>query len=245
MKFQVFKTKKEASLAAAKRAAKIINQATKSKGQANLIVATGKSQLDLLNFLVKDKSVDWSKVELFHLDEYLGLSENHKASFRKYLKERLINKVHPGKVHLINGTAKSAQKECQRLNKIISKKKIDLVFLGIGENGHLAFNDPPADFQTEKPFAVVKLSDTNRKQQLKEKWFTKLSAVPKQAISMSIKQIIKSEQMILLAFGKRKAQIVQECLAGQVTPFCPASILKRHPKALVYLDQEADSLLKK
>ena len=245
MKLKIFKTKKEASLAASKTAAMILKKAIKSKGQANFIAATGKSQFEFLKDLIKYTNIDWRKTTMFHLDEYLRLSATHQASFQRYLKERLIDKVHPGKVHLIKGTAKNPQQECQRLNKLIAKKEIDVAFLGVGENGHLAFNDPPADFTTNEPFIMVKLNQTNRQQQVKEGWFAKISDVPKAAISMSIKQIMKSENIICLAFGERKSKIVRDCFTKKVSKLYPASILQKHPKADIYLDKKASALLKK
>ncbi|TKJ17014.1 glucosamine-6-phosphate deaminase [Candidatus Woesearchaeota archaeon B3_Woes] len=243
MKLEIYNTKKEASYVAAKKAVEILNSAIKSKGHANIVAATGTSQFEFLKNVIKDKSIDWSKVTLFHLDEYIGLPEKHKASFRRYLRKRLINKIHLGEVHLIKSTSKDPKEEIKLLNKEISKKEIDIAFLGVGENGHLAFNDPPADFKTAKPFIIVKLDEVNRKQQLKEGWFSKLSDVPKQAISMSIKQIMKSENIICLVFGKRKSEIVKECFTKRISPMCPSSILKNHKKAFVYLDKKSALLL--
>lgn len=239
MKLKFFKNKEDASLRAVKDASLILKKAIKKKSAANLVAATGKSQIKFLKNLVKDKSIDWSKISLFHLDEYIGLPENHKASFRNYLKKRLISKVNFAEVNLIKGDSKDIVKEIERLNQLLRRRKIDLTILGIGENGHLAFNDPPADFKTEKPFLKVKLNFLNRKQQLKEGWFSRLQDVPKEAVSMSIKQIMKSENIICLVFGKRKLKIVQKCFNNKVSNLCPASILKKHPKAEVYLDKEA------
>jgi len=245
MKLNWFKTKKEASLVAAGKTAEILQAAIKSKDSATLVAATGKSQIEFIKNLVKDSSIDWSKVEMFHLDEYIGLLETHKASFRRYLKERLIDKVHPSKVFLINGNSKNPKEECKRLNKLISAKEIDVTFLGIGESGHLAFNDPPADFKTAKSYTIVKLNDVSRRQEVKEGYFSKLSDVPKQAISMSIKQIMKSKNIICLAFGKRKAQVIRDCFTKKISPMFPASILRKHKNAFIYLDKESAALLKK
>jgi len=242
MKLNWFKTKKEASLVAAGKAAEILQKAIKSKGKATLVAATGRSQIEFLESLVI-QSIDWSKVEMFHLDEYIGLPKTHKASFRRFLKERLINKVHPGKINLIN--TKNPKDECKRLDRLIAKKKIDVTFLGIGESGHLAFNDPPADFKTTKPFIIVELDDKTKKQEVKEGWFSKKSDVPKQAISMSIKQIMKSKNIICLVFGKRKAKAVKECFGNKlISPMHPASILKKHKNTFIYLDKESAKLFK-
>jgi glucosamine-6-phosphate deaminase len=181
---------------------------------------------------------------MFHLDEYVGLPETHPASFRKYLKERLINKVHPGNVHLIKGDAKSPESECERLGKIIIQKEIDVAFVGIGENGHLAFNDPPADFDTKKPYLVVELDDACRKQQLGEGWFKSFDDVPKRAISMSINQIMESKNIICTVPDSRKAQAVKDCLEGDITPDNPASILRNHESAFLFLDKNSAKLLK-
>lgn len=157
MKVKIFETKREMGKAAAGEGARILINTAKEKGEAVFVAATGVSQFEFLEALTSIPSIDWSKTMMFHLDEYIGLPENHPASFRRYLKERLIDKVHPGIIYLINGDAKDPKLECERLNKIIGTKEIDVAFVGIGENGHLAFNDPPADFNTEKPYIVVGL----------------------------------------------------------------------------------------
>ncbi|GAF93831.1 unnamed protein product, partial [marine sediment metagenome] len=190
-------------------------------------------------------SIDWSRTTMFHLDEYIGIAEDHPASFRKYLKERLINKVHPGAVYLIKGDSEDPDSECERLNKIISKKEIDVSFVGIGENGHLAFNDPPADFHTEKPYIVVELDEACRRQQLGEGWFNGLEEVPYRAISMSIKQMMKSRNIICTVPDARKAQAVKNCLEGVVSPEHPASVLRKHKKVFVFLDKDSAKLLEK
>jgi len=182
---------------------------------------------------------------MFHLDEYVGLPETHPASFIRYLKERLINKVHPGNVYLIRGDAKSPELECERLGKIIIQKEIDVAFVGIGENGHLAFNDPPADFDTEKPYLVVNLDDACRKQQLGEGWFKSFDEVPKKAISMSIHQIMKSKNIICTVPDKRKAKAVKNCLEEEISPLYPASILRKNPQVYFYLDKYSASLINK
>ena len=180
---------------------------------------------------------------MFHLDEYIGLPITANASFRKYLKERFIEKVPPLKAaHLINGEA-DADKECERLGDLIRKHPIDVALVGIGENGHLAFNDPPADFETEEPYIVVELDEACRKQQLGEGWFNTLEDVPQQAISMSIKQIMKSKYIICSVPDSRKAIAVKNTLTQPVSNFYPASILQLHPDCTFYLDQESASML--
>lgn len=230
---------------AARKAAKIINRAIEEKGEAVFVAATGVSQFEFLNAITQVSSIDWSKTVMFHLDEYIGIPEDHPASFRKYLQERLVNKVHPGTVHFINGNAEDPNQECKRLNEIISKKEVDVAFVGIGENGHLAFNDPPADFDTEDPYIVVDLDEDCRKQQLGEGWFNRLEDVPKKAISMSIRQIMKSKNIICIVPEQRKAKAVRNCLQGDISPGNPASILRRHKKVFLFLDKESAQLLNK
>jgi glucosamine-6-phosphate deaminase len=222
-----------------------LTSAIKEKGEAVFVVATGASQFEFLEALASMSSIDWSRTTMFHLDEYIGIQENHPASFRKYLKERLINKVHPGAVYLIKGDSEDPELECERLNRIISKKEIDVSFVGIGENGHLAFNDPPADFDTEKPYIIVELDEDCRRQQLGEGWFNSLNEVPHKAISMSIKQIMKSRNIICTVPDTRKAQAVKDCLEGTISPEHPASILRKHKKVFLFLDKDSSSLLKK
>ena len=180
---------------------------------------------------------------MFHLDEYVGLPETHPASFRRYLKERLVERVHPGEVHLIQGDVQDPQVECERLNRLIAGHEIDVAFVGIGENGHLAFNDPPADFRVEDAYIVLELDEACRRQQLAEGWFASLDAVPRQAISMSVRQIMKSEAIVCTVPERRKAQAVRDCLTGEVSPLRPASTLRQHERAYVFLDAEAASLL--
>ncbi len=229
---------------AAKKAGELLIAAVKEKGHANFIAATGASQFEFLGFLVQNKDIPWSKTTMFHLDEYLGLPDTHPASFRKYLKERLVEKVHPSKAYLINAdNAQTAKEECRKLGEIIRNNPIDVAFVGIGENGHLAFNDPPANFDTEEPYLVVELDEACKKQQMGEGWFKTLDDVPKQAVSMSIKQIMKSKSIVCTVPDARKAQAVKDCMKGGVSNMHPASILQKHPQAFVFLDQPAASLL--
>jgi glucosamine-6-phosphate deaminase len=220
-----------------KNAARLLNQAIREKGEAVFVASTGKTQIRFLRNLVKEK-VDWSKTIMFHLDEYIGLSQKHKASFQHFLHKHLIDKVDIGKVYLINGKADPV-KECDRLSRIISKLYIDVTFLGVGVNGHLAFNDPPADFRTRKPYRVVKLSKANKQQQVDEGWFKDIKYVPKKAISMSIRQIMKARNIICLVYGEHKAKAVKDCFYGKISPIHPASILQKHKKAVIYLDKKA------
>jgi len=243
VKIEVFRTKADCGAAAADRGAEILKKTIAAKGRASFIVATGASQFDFMKALTQKDGIDWQHTAMYHLDEYIGISEKHPASFRRYLKERLVDLVQPGTVHFIQGEAADPAAECRRMNDIISQDKIDVAFVGIGENGHLAFNDPPADFDTEQPFIIVELDRACRQQQFGEGWFAALEEVPTTAISMSIQQIMKSEAVICTVPDERKARAVAHCFEGDVSPLHPASILRNHANAFVYLDEAAASLL--
>jgi len=240
----IYKTKLEMGAAAAAAAAQAINKAIEGKGRANIILATGASQIEMLKNLTEAEAVDWTKVTMFHLDEYIAMGADHPASFRKFLKERFVDQV-PGlkTVYFVNGDADDPLQECRRVGSLIAKHPIDAAMVGIGENGHLAFNDPPADFETEDPYLVVELDEKCRRQQLGEGWFETLEQVPRQAISMSIQQIVKSACLIVTVPDERKAEAVKNALEGKVTPMCPASILQQHGNCKIFLDAEAASLL--
>ena len=243
MHMEVSENSEESGDAAAKKAEELLKGAIAENGKATFVAATGASQFEFLETLTAAQSIDWSRTTMFHLDEYTGLSESHPASFRRYLKERLIDKVNPGEVYLIQGD-KDPQTECKRLNTIISGYSVDVAFVGIGENGHLAFNDPPADFEIEDPYIIVSLDERCRKQQFGEGWFKSLEDVPQQAISMSIRQIMKSKALICTVPDSRKAKAVKNCFEGEVSPMFPASILREHPRAFIYLDKYSSALLK-
>ena len=247
MKTNIYKNKKETSKKAALQAASILNKAIRQKGTATFVIATGVSQLDFIEDLITEVNVDWSKTRMFHLDEYIGLPEIHPASFRKYLKEKFISKVDRIKeINLINGDAADPQKECNRLNQILENEIVDIAFVGIGENGHLAFNDPPANFEIEDPYIIVNLNEYCRKQQVGEGWFNSIEDVPRQAISMSIKQIMKSKNIICTIPGKRKAQAVKDCFGtDKISPMYPSSILKKHKNCFVFLDFDSAKYLSK
>ena len=246
MEIFTYNNKKETSKKAAELAILIMTEAIKKKGEAIFVVATGSSQLDFINHLIATKEIDWGKTKMFHLDEYINLPEDHPASFRNYLKKRFINKVSRiGKINLINGDAEmDPREECKRLNRLIEQEKIDVSFVGVGENGHLAFNDPPADFEETDPFIVVKLDKNCRQQQVNEGWFDSLAEVPTQAISMSISQIMKSNSIICTVPGQRKAKVIKECFSDEtITPYKPATILKEKARCYLFLDKESSSLL--
>jgi glucosamine-6-phosphate deaminase len=240
----IFKTKQELGKAAAKVAADQIKKAIETEGSSNIILATGISQFEILAELVNAEGIDWSKVTMFHLDEYIGLGPDHPASFRKYLKERFLDKVATLEAaYFVNGDADDLQAECDRLNVIIAEHPTDLALVGIGENGHLAFNDPPADFDTDQPYIIVNLDERCRNQQLGEGWFEGLNDVPTRAISMSIRQIMKSSFLIASVPDHRKARAVKDALEGPVTNTCPASILQNHQNCKIFLDHDSASLL--
>lgn len=233
----------ELGKAAGKAAAELIISAVEQNGQANVILATGASQFETLKQLISEKDIDWSKVVMFHLDEYIGLPETSKASFRKYLKERFLDQVTPLKAaYLVNGENDPAA-ECNRLNSIIELHPIDVALVGVGENGHLAFNDPPADFDTKEPYIIVELEEQCRKQQFNEGWFDSVADVPTKAISMSVSQICKSRHIICSVPDSRKAKAVRDCLEEPVSNLYPASILQLHPNCTYYLDKQSAALL--
>lgn len=223
-------------------AAQTIREAIKEKGHANMILATGNSQLETLSQLRKEK-INWNRVTLFHLDEYIGLPESSPASFRKYIKERFVEHVSPLRdIHLIDGQAEP-EAECRRLSSLIRKTSIDLALVGIGENGHLGFNDPPADFETETPFIAVELDEKCRNQQLGEGWFDTIQEVPLRAITMSIRQILKSGQIICSVPDSRKAEAVKNCFENPVSNLYPAGILRLHANCICFLDKFSSALL--
>ena len=244
MKIQVYDPGVESGKAAASTAAAVLKMCIAESGSARIIAATGASQFNFLEALTSTPSIEWAKVEMFHLDEYVGLPVTHPASFRKYLLERLIHRTGIEHFHLLDGEG-DVVGICERIGELIAKAPIDVAFVGIGENGHLAFNDPPADFQTEKPYLVVDLDEACRRQQVGEGWFRNLDEVPKQAISMSIRQIMKAKKILCIVPDLRKALAVKNCLEGSVVPDAPASILQQHPDVTVFLDTASASLLNK
>ncbi|HRI20913.1 MAG TPA: glucosamine-6-phosphate deaminase [Panacibacter sp.] len=245
MKISISKNPQQLGKVSGIAAAQLIHRSIEKKGTANIILATGTSQFETLSQLINEKGIDWSKVTMFHLDEYIGLPATHPASFRKYLKERFLEKTPPLKAaHLINGET-NAEQECKRIGDLINKHPIDVALVGIGENGHLAFNDPPADFKTEAPYIIVNLDEPCRKQQLGEGWFNSLEEVPMQAISMSVKQILKAKHIICSVPDSRKAVAVKNTLEQKISNLYPSSILQQHANCTLYLDESAALLLSK
>lgn len=245
MNIVISPTRQEMGQQAAAQGGRAIRQALAAQAGATIIVATGMSQFDMLAALVAEPDIDWSQVTVFHLDEYVGMAESHPASFRRYLRERFIEKLPaaPHAFHAINAEG-DPQAECRRLNALIAPLEVAAAFVGIGENGHLAFNDPPADFETTEPYLVVELDEACRRQQLGEGWFPTLESVPKRAISMSIRQIMKAKEILCIVPDARKAEAVQGTIEGPVTPQVPASILQQHPATTLFLDPPATSLLR-
>ncbi|HDS06043.1 MAG TPA: glucosamine-6-phosphate deaminase [Bacteroides sp.] len=244
MRIEISANREEMGESAAGEAAKVIISAIEKRGYATIVLATGTSQFEVLHHLVSHPGVDWSRVTMFHLDEYVGMTETHPASFRKYIMERFIRKVPALEAyHLIDGGRLEPLEECRRLNGIISNYQVDLAMVGIGENGHLAFNDPPADFETTDPYILVPLDEACRKQQMGEGWFETLEEVPERAISMSIRQIMKSGHIICSVPDRRKAHAVKSCLEEPVSNIYPGSILREHPNCSLYLDRDSALLL--
>jgi glucosamine-6-phosphate deaminase len=243
MEIIISETKQILGKKAARMGGELIRKAILDRGEANIIVATGASQFEMLKELVKE-DIDWSVVRAFHLDEYIGISETHPASFRKYLKERFVDIVSPMEFNYVNGST-DPYEECVRLGNLISKHPIDVAFVGIGENSHLAFNDPPADFETEEAYLVVTLNEACCLQQMGEGWFPAVCDVPKRAISMSIKQIMKSKAIICSVPDLRKAEAVKKTVEGSISPAIPASIMRHHEAVWLYLDNDSSSMLSK
>jgi glucosamine-6-phosphate deaminase len=243
MLIKVFKSRDSLGQAAAEQAAAAIRRAIAAQGQARIIAATGTSQAAFLNALTKANDIPWAKVEAFHLDEYIGLPITHPASFRKILLEQLMRKAGIVNYHLLDGDAPDPDEVVRRVGKQLASSPVDVAFLGIGENGHIAFNDPPADFATEDPYILVELDEVCRRQQVGEGWFADISQVPKQAISMSVRQILKTKELVAVVPETRKAQAVKACFEGPVSPMAPGSILRTHPNATIYLDRDSAAQL--
>jgi glucosamine-6-phosphate deaminase len=243
MLLRVFHDRAASGQAAARQASAGIRRTIAERGYARIVAATAASQLEFLDTLTKAPGIDWSKVEAFHLDEYIGLPISHPGSFRKMLLEQLVQKAGIVHYHLLDGDAADRLEVVSRVGKQLASMPVDIAFLGIGENGHIAFNDPPADFQTEEPYIIVNLDEACRQQQVGEAWFADISQVPMQAISMSVRQILKAKEILAVVPGPRKAQAVKACFEGTISPMAPASILRKHPNATVYLDKESAALL--
>src|ERR1700687_3532392 len=249
LQIKILDDKKALGQAAAEHAAKSLRAALRENGAARIVAATGASQFEFVDSLTSATDIDWNRVELFHLDEYVGLPATHPASFRKYILERIILRTGIGhktgitQYHLLDGEG-APQEIAKRVGSELISRPIDIAFVGIGENGHLAFNDPPADFASEEPYLVVQLDEACRQQQVNEGWFSQLADVPMRAISMSIRQILRAKEIIAVAPEARKARAVQACMAGEISPMAPASALRNHLNATLYLDRDSAALLK-
>jgi glucosamine-6-phosphate deaminase len=242
VKVRVHPTGPMLGAAAARRAADILRTAIAARGIARLVAATGASQFDFLGALVAAPGIEWQAVEMFHLDEYVGLPATHPASFRRYLRERLVEPAGITRVHWLDGEG-DLDAVVAGAARDIGAAPIDVAFVGIGENGHLAFNDPPADFQTEAPYLVVELDEACRRQQVGEGWFARVDDVPRRALSMSVRQILKAGEILCIVPDQRKAAAVAASLTGEVRPEVPASILRTHSRATLFLDRGSASLL--
>jgi glucosamine-6-phosphate deaminase len=243
MVLKVFSDGRQLGEAAAGQAASAIQRAIAARGRARILAATGASQFNFLDALTRRNDVDWSKVEMFHLDEYIGISADHPASFRKYLLERFIGPAGIKRHHLLEGDSDPAE-VCRRVGTAIREAPIDCAFAGIGENGHLAFNDPPADFETKEPYLIVQLDAACRRQQVGEGWFRTIDDVPERAISISVRQLLDAREIICVVPDARKAEALRASLEGSVSPQVPASILQTHPSVTVYADSESAALLR-
>jgi glucosamine-6-phosphate deaminase len=243
MQLKVLTDKTALSQAAAGQAASAIRQAITDRGKARIVAATAASQVEFLDILTHAPEIDWKRVEAFHLDEYVGLPISHPGSFRKMLLQQLISKTGIAKYHLLDGDATDPGEVLRSVGRELASEPIDIAFLGIGENGHIAFNDPPANFNTEEPYIIVDLDEACRRQQVGEAWFADISQVPRQAISMSVRQILKAKEILAVVPDTRKAQAIKRCFEGEISSMSPASILRAHPNATVYLDNNSASLL--
>jgi glucosamine-6-phosphate deaminase len=242
MQIRVIQTVPELSRVAAAHAASVLTRAIATQGHARLVAATGNTQFGFLEALTGTPGIDWSRVELFHLDEYLGMAGDHPGSFSRFMRDRLI--AHTGIVdhHLIDGAGDPIE-VIRMLTAALRSAPIDLAVTGIGENGHLAFNEPPADFETREAFLVVALDETSRRQQVGEEWFARVEDVPTHAITMTVPEILRARNNNCVAHGARKARAVAACFNGAPTPAAPASILATHDAATIYLDPAASNLL--
>jgi glucosamine-6-phosphate deaminase len=236
LKVQVYQTESDLGQAAADFTASRLQSVLSEKGSANLILATGASQFSFLEALIS-KDVDWKKITVFHLDEYIGISDQHPASFRRYLKERILDIVSPGKVYLINGDAQNLEEEMMIYENLLKTHPVDFACIGIGENGHIAFNDPPvADFNDPLWVKDVELDEACRKQQMGEGWFPTMDDVPRKAVTLTVTAILNCRTISCVVPGERKAKAVHDTLNAEISEACPATILRNHPDTTLFLD---------
>ena len=239
MRVEIFGNKEDMGINSASFVAGKLKQAIKERGCANLILGTGASQYPLLDVLLK-KEVDWTKISLFHLDEYIGLSDQHPASFRKFLKERIVDKINPKSVYYLNGDADDIDAEIRRYEKLLKDNPVDVACIGIGENGHIAFNDPAvADFNDPEYLKVVEMDEACRMQQVGEGWFPTIKHVPEKAVTLTITAIMDSKTLCCTVPDERKSEAVYHTLSGEISTSCPASIMRQHDDAVLFLDSFA------
>ena len=246
MNLSISGTKEELGSVAAAAGARKIREALSERKEVSIVMASAASQFEVIGALLKETAIEWERVILFHLDEYIGLPEDHPASFSRFLRDRFVELL-PRQLkcfYPIDGCA-DPDSECERLGKIMGRDDPLAAFIGIGENGHIAFNDPPADFKAKAPYIVVELDEKCRRQQVGEGWFSELAAVPEQAISMSVEQIMRAERIICSVPDARKAAAVRSTIEEPVSPEVPATILQRHPDCSLFLDEPSASLLKR
>lgn len=241
MQLIISNTKEELGVKSAIHTANLVKEAIKKQGYARILLSTGASQFPFFLEFVK-QDIDWSKVEMFHLDEYVGISEDHPASFKRYLLDRFVNIVKPGKVCLINGL-KNPEEEIKRITALLREKPIDVGLIGIGENAHIAFNDPPADFDDENAYKIVTLDERCLLQQVGEGWFKSVDETYKRAISMTCKEIMKCKNIISVVPYKVKNEAVYKTLTLDLSPLVPATLLKKHENFSLYVDSDSASLL--
>ena len=243
MKVFVCSSADELGAKASAQATKVVKECIEKNGTARILLSTGASQFTFFKHFVKE-DIDWSKVEMFHLDEYVGMGIDHPASFQKYLRERFVDVVNPGKYHLIDGT-KNAEDTIAELTALLNEKQVDLGLIGIGENAHIAFNDPPCDFDDERAYKVVNLSKTCIEQQLREGWFENEEKAFKQAISMTCKKIMDCKTIICAVPYAVKAQAIKDTIEQEKTNLVPATLLKEHADVTVYCDTDSAAAVDK
>ncbi len=237
LKVEIFRTAAEMGTASAVFVSDILKKAIDERGSASLILGTGASQYPLHDELLL-KDLDWKKITLFHLDEYIGIDSNHPASFRRFLRERIAEKVFPGNVYYLNGDASDPEQEIKRYEALLKNNPVDVACIGIGENGHIAFNDPVvADFNDPEYLKVVKMDDACRRQQVGEGWFPSLADVPETALTLTIPAIMDSRYISCTVPDERKSDAVYNTLEKEINTSCPASVLRRHNNAVLFLDR--------
>lgn len=239
----VYGSSTEAGTAAAEKAAEIIRSAIAGQGIARVIAATGNSQIPLVNALV-EQDIDWHRVELFHMDEYAGMAADHPSSFRHWIRTRISDKVRPFKTHYLNGDAADLEHEMSSYTDLLAAEPIDLAFVGVGENGHIAFNDPPvANFNDPKMVKLIELDAACRRQQAGEGHFKDVDSVPKTALTITCTGLFRAKAWVCNVPDRRKAIAVRDALEGPISEKCPASLIRRHPHSYVFLDSDSASLL--